>query len=88
MKTILAPNTARCLCRACGEHFNSVSVFDEHRARGACLTVPVMAGRGWLVNPAGCWIARLRGESRTQARTRGQNGRLQAAPVSGHRAHP
>lgn len=80
----------RCRCAACGEFFNSVSVFEAHRvgAHGPtrrCLSVDEMRALGWLMNPAGFWISRLRGESRAQARTRGQNSRLLPAvdPVAG-----
>jgi hypothetical protein len=79
---ILHPNSSRCLCRACGEFFNSVSVFDEHRRAGRCLSGDEMRARGWLVSTAGFWITRLRGEPRMEARTRGQNSPLQAEPVS------
>lgn len=61
---------ARCQCAACGEPFNSVSVFDRHRRgtrsdesphRGRrCLTTEEMTGRGWRRNAAGFWIARQR----------------------------
>lgn len=67
----------RCQCAACGQRFNSLSAFDAHR-RGRhgperrCLTAEDLTARGWLVNAAGFWITRTRGESRTQARTRGR----------------
>jgi hypothetical protein len=51
---------ARCRCSACGECFNSVTVFDAHRAGSyevrRCLTVIAMTARGWLHNDAGFWI--------------------------------
>lgn len=73
----------RCLCRTCGEFFNSATVFDSHRIRGECLSVPEMVARGWPKNPAGFWIERLHDETRAQARSRGQSGRLPAAAVVG-----
>lgn len=59
---------SRCRCQACGELFNSVSVFTRHRVgrwekRGAlrrCLTIPQMQVRGWHVNARGFWIERQR----------------------------
>lgn len=77
---ILPIGSPRCQCRTCGEFFNSPSVFDEHRVRGTCLTVAEMTIRGWLVNAAGLWVSRLHGETRAEARTRGQNSRLPAGP--------
>lgn len=60
----------RCQCSACGERFNSVSVFDRHRVgyfdsaehRGArrCLHHREMLARGWSLNAAGSWIERRR----------------------------
>jgi hypothetical protein len=59
---------ARCRCDACGETFNSVSIFDRHRVgsyqeRGAlrrCLSVDDMVVRGWARNARGFWIERER----------------------------
>jgi hypothetical protein len=59
---------SRCQCSACGELFNSVSVFDRHRVgnwenRGAnrrCLTIPQMQAKGWRLNIRGFWIERSR----------------------------
>jgi len=52
----------RCLCRGCGEFFNSLSPFEQHRVGvfgipGArrCLTVAEMRAKGWLPNAAGFW---------------------------------
>ncbi|HVN45988.1 MAG TPA: hypothetical protein VMT66_12230 [Steroidobacteraceae bacterium] len=54
----------RCRCAACGEHFNSSSMFDLHRvgdwkdsgANRRCLSVPEMIAKGYLRNAAGFWI--------------------------------
>ncbi len=59
---------ASCRCAACGEYFNSVSVFDRHRvgnweARGAnrrCFATDEMLSRGWRLNARGFWIERPR----------------------------
>lgn len=52
---------ARCKCSACGEYFNSASVFDKHRVgsyeRGRrCLSASEMLARSWIRNAAGFWI--------------------------------
>jgi hypothetical protein len=55
---------SRCLCRTCGEYFNSVSMFDRHRVgeypTRRCLTPEQMLERGYSVNEAGFWIERAR----------------------------
>lgn len=84
---------SRCRCSACGEFFNSVSVFDAHRTGPhgpgrRCLTAEEMVSRGWLKNSQGFWISRLRGESRAEARTRGRIGRLRPGGVYAQRVAP
>lgn len=77
----------RCRCQSCGEFFNSVSVFDRHRAgtwmnRGAerrRLSTAQMAARGWLKNTAGFWIERAR---------RNTPERLDHSRQSGDRRNP
>ena len=57
---------SRCRCDSCGEHFNSVSVFDRHRVgdwqergtRRQCLKVAQMQARGWSRNAGGFWVER------------------------------
>lgn len=57
---------SRCRCASCGEHFNSISVFDRHRvgewqnrgARRRCLTVAQMQAREWSRNAGGFWVER------------------------------
>lgn len=51
---------SRCLCRTCGQYFNSMSMFDAHRV-GAyperrCLSPDELAQRGYTHNLAGFWI--------------------------------
>ena len=74
----------RCRCSSCGEHFNSVSVFDRHRVgdwkdRGLhrrCLTVAEMHSRGWALNSAGFWIRKAAQDAREPwHRTRGSGDR-------------
>lgn len=55
----------RCLCRACGEHFNSARSFDRHRASDdlalrRCLSADEMSKRGMSVNVSGFWITKPR----------------------------
>ena len=54
----------RCQCAACGEYFNSTSVFDRHR-RGdygnpasprRCLRPEEMEARGFSKNTKGFWV--------------------------------
>ena len=51
---------SRCLCRACGERFNSVGMFDRHRAGSyplrRCLSVAELVERGFSRNAGGFWI--------------------------------
>jgi hypothetical protein len=62
---------SRCQCTACGEYFNSTSIFDLHRVgpfaplrqtacERRCLTPEEMAARGYLRSAAGFWVKRLR----------------------------
>lgn len=55
----------RCQCTACGEFFNSTTVFDRHRvgafegsetpSQRHCLSTTEMDSRGWTIDPRGCW---------------------------------
>lgn len=65
---------SRCRCTACGDCFNSVSVFDRHRVSTRfgepsrrCLAAAEMAARGWSRNAAGFWIAETRSERATRS---------------------
>lgn len=59
----------RCLCRACGEHFNSTYAFNRHRVGSyaplgrRCRTVEEMLALGMLQNEAGWWITSAKGVS-------------------------
>lgn len=65
----------RCQCTACGEFFNSETVFDRHRIgrfekdgipnSRRCLSVPEMLAKGWSLNRAGFWIMKQRQEAVT-----------------------
>lgn len=60
----LPEGSGKCRCAACGEYFNSESIFDRHRAGdfrkgpGArrCLTREEMAARGYARSATGHWI--------------------------------
>jgi hypothetical protein len=59
----------RCLCRPCGQYFNSLKGFDRHRVGNypslrRCLTPPEMVKRGMTVNAAGFWITEIRRRNR------------------------
>jgi len=51
---------SRCVCRTCGQYFNSVSMFDAHRIglhpSRRCLSPFELAQRGYTLNPKGFWI--------------------------------
>ncbi len=74
---------SRCLCRTCGERFNSVSMFDRHRVGRIdlaapscgrrCLTVAEMIARGYSRNASAFWIERTRRD-----RTRRSDDRQEA----------
>jgi hypothetical protein len=61
----------RCLCRSCGQYFNSLKGFDRHRV-GAypnsrrCLTSPEMIRRGMTANRAGFWITETQRQHRVK----------------------
>lgn len=84
----------RCLCTACGEYFNSESVFDHHRTgrfeRGGvagsrrCLSVSEMLARGWSLNRAGFWITKQRQEAVTSF----VEGARRDEPVEGYQGAP
>lgn len=57
---------SRCQCSACGELFNSVSTFDQHRKGSCnshsqarrCLGIEEMMQLGWTKNKSDFWISR------------------------------
>ena len=62
---------SRCLCRRCGEYFNSAYTFDRYRIWDSptarrCLTVDEMVGTGMSVNSAGFWITEPHRKHRAQ----------------------
>lgn len=95
--------SGRCLCRTCGERFNSCYAFDKHRI-GAydltapnygrrCLTVAEMRAAGMATNAGGWWVTSFL--SPAHARWRRDHrpavgaGRLsRIAPGSANSGHP
>lgn len=62
---------SRCLCRACGERFNSIAAFDRHRIDAfsgsrRCLTAEEMSRLGMTRNAAGFWITKVRTKHRVK----------------------
>jgi hypothetical protein len=64
---------SRCLCRGCGQLFNSVTAFDSHRvddqtgpahAARRCLTLAEMRRIGMSLNSAQFWITEVRKKDR------------------------
>lgn len=79
---------SRCLCRGCGEYFNSVYAFDRHRVWASpvvqrCLTDEDMVGKGMTINSSGFWITAPYRKHRLKRATSGIPAALQEAPV-GH----
>lgn len=83
---------SRCMCRGCGEYFNSTTVFDRHRVgpfapinrpnTRRCLTAAEMTAKGWLLNGAGFWITAKRPAATVTARA-GAAISLTRSPDSG-----
>lgn len=51
--------TDKCLCRGCGEYFNSTAAFDKHRLSGKCLTPQEMLDKGMGQKDSGHWVTKL-----------------------------
>jgi hypothetical protein len=53
----------RCVCRTCGERFNSTRAFDKHRigdwGMRRCRTPDVMEAIGMSRNARGLWITQI-----------------------------
>lgn len=72
---------SRCLCRGCGEYFNSVFSFDRHRIWASptvqrCLTHEEMVRKGMSINASGFWITEPHRKHRVQPAA----SRMPAAP--------
>ena len=78
----------RCLCRGCGEYFNSVYAFDRHRVWASptvqrCLTHEKMVGKGMSINAYGFWITETHRKHRVQPAASRMPAALRQTPV-GH----
>jgi hypothetical protein len=79
---------SRCLCRGCGEYFNSVHAFDRHRIWVSptvqrCLTHEEMVGKGMSINSSGFWITEPHRKHRVKRVTSRIPAALRDTPV-GH----
>lgn len=83
---------SRCLCRGCGEHFNSPTAFDLHRVGRPevrrCLSNNEMVEVGMTRNAGGFWVSRVMLTRRTRAKTREIPADLRGAPIPTHRGTP
>lgn len=86
----LKPGASRCLCRTCGEFFNSAAAFDMHRTgvyeplARRCLTPAEMIARGMAVNAACLWVTEAMPDQLRTARSRSvvlANGGLADEPA-------
>lgn len=80
---------SRCLCRGCGELFNSLKPFDRHRIGGLlgrrCLTPEEMRSRGMSLNHRGFWRTEPRRKERLQAVAPQLSAALSSVPMGHHR---
>jgi len=79
---------SRCLCRGCGEYFNSVHAFDRHRIWDSptarrCLTTEEMVQTGMTKNASGFWITEPHRKHRVKRVTSRIPAALRDTPV-GH----
>jgi hypothetical protein len=83
---------SRCLCRGCGEYFNSVKSFDRHRIDypdgRRCLSSDEMHQRGMTVNRQGFWITEPQRKHRIRASAMRPTAALARDPVATHRGAP
>lgn len=80
---------SRCLCRGCGEYFNSVHAFDRHRVWDShtvqrCLNQEELFRKGMSINSSGFWITEPHRKHRVQPVTSQIPAALRDAPV-GHK---
>jgi hypothetical protein len=72
----------RCLCRTCGEYFNSTRAFDKHRfgdwGMRRCRTPDVMEALGMSKNAKGFWITSKHSDSAIAQR---RSSRVKADPL-------
>lgn len=82
----------RCLCRGCGELFNSGFAFDRHRVGGPlgrrCLASVELIDLGMTRNAGGFWVSRVMPTHRARAVTREFPADLRATPLPTQRGAP
>ena len=82
----------RCLCRCCGQHFNSLTAFDMHRVgrpeARRCFSPEEMGGLGMTRNAGGFWVSRVMPTHRAKAKTREIPADLRATPSPTQRGAP
>ena len=79
----------RCQCGACGQRFNSTSMFDRHRlgrpGRRSCLNACQLEAKGYSRNQAGFWIRAKRpadtGTRRVEPAIPAEEGSTQGSPT-------
>jgi len=79
---------SRCLCRGCGEYFNSVYAFDRHRVWDSptvqrCLNQEELVRKGMSINSSGFWITEPHRKHRVKRVTSRIPAALRDTPV-GH----
>jgi hypothetical protein len=79
---------SRCLCRGCGEYFNSVHAFDSHRVWDSptvqrCLNQEELVRKGMSINSSGFWITEPHRKHRVKRVTSRILAALRDTPV-GH----
>lgn len=83
---------SRCLCRGCGEHFNSPTAFDLHRVgrpeARRCLSTDEMVEAAMTRNAGGFWVSRVMPTHRVRAKTREIQADLRAPPLPSQRGAP
>jgi hypothetical protein len=80
---------SRCVCRGCGQYFNSTSAFDLHRVgkpeARRCLSTDEMVEAGMTRNAGGFWVSRVMPTHRARAKTREIPADLRATPLPSQR---
>jgi hypothetical protein len=80
---------SRCVCRGCGQCFNSIFAFDLHRVgkpeARRCLSNDEMVEAGMTRNAGGFWVSRVMPTHRARAVTRQIPADLRGTPVPTHR---
>ena len=83
---------SRCLCRGCGQYFNSTSAFDLHRVgkpeARRCLSTDEMVEAGMTRNAGGFLVSRVMPTHRARAVTREIPADLRATPLPSQRGAP